>query len=61
MDVTMERPTPNDIAQIVTLARRAPLQNMVEAEAAAFLLKKLVDYFTPEAPVEDGPATEKVV
>lgn len=40
--------TQQEIAQIVTLARRAPLANMAEAEAASVLLQKLAAYFAPK-------------
>lgn len=46
--------SPQEIAQIITLARRAPLANMGEAEAAAQLLQKLAAHFAPKptAPAE---------
>lgn len=44
--------TNEEIVQIITLARRAPLQNMAEAEAAAQLLQKLAAHFAPKAEVE---------
>lgn len=37
--------TPQEIAQIITLARRAPLQNMAEAEHVALILQKLAQHF----------------
>ena len=40
--------TPQEIAQIITLARRAPLQNMAEAEAASLLLQKLAAEYAPK-------------
>lgn len=40
--------TPQEIAQVITLARRAPLQNMAEAEVAAQLLQKLANEFAPK-------------
>jgi hypothetical protein len=48
---------PQEIAQIVTLARRAPLQNMAEAEAAAQLLQKLAAYFAKNSD-QDSPSTQ---
>jgi hypothetical protein len=48
--------TENEIAQIITLARRAPLQNMAEAEAAAQLLQKLSVHFASQA---SGPEIAK--
>lgn len=47
--------TSQEIAQIVTLARRAPLQNMAEAEAAASLLQKLLSHFAKKV-VDDENA-----
>jgi hypothetical protein len=47
--------TPQEIAQIITLARRAPLANMAEAERAAQLLQKLAQHFAPK--VGDVPET----
>lgn len=47
--------SPQEIAQIVTLARRAPLQNMAEAEAASNLLQKLISHFAKQA-VDDENA-----
>lgn len=38
----------NEVRAIVELVRRAPLQNMDEAEAAARLLNKFVEYCTPK-------------
>jgi hypothetical protein len=40
--------TPQDLHQIITLARRAPLANMAEAEVAAQLLQKLSAHFAPK-------------
>jgi len=40
--------TPQEIAKIITLARRAPLANMAEAERAAQLLQKLAQHFAPK-------------
>lgn len=48
--------TPQEIAQIITLARRAPLANMAEAESAAMLLQKLAQHFAPK--VGDVPASD---
>lgn len=48
--------SPQEIAQIITLARRAPLQNMAEAEGAAQLLQKLANEFAPKP--ESVPAPE---
>jgi hypothetical protein len=47
--------TPQEIAQIITLARRAPLANMTEAEHVAQLLQKLAQHFAPK--VGDVPTT----
>jgi hypothetical protein len=47
--------TPQEISQIIMLARRAPLQNMAEAESAAQLLQKLASHFAPKpAPVTEA-------
>lgn len=52
--------TPQEINSIITLARRAPLQNMAEAEAASRLLQKLARHFAPKKPeVGDVPASDK--
>lgn len=51
--------TPQEIAQIITLARRAPLQNMAEAEAAAQLLQKLAAHFAPQAASAPQPEDER--
>ena len=40
--------TPQEIALIITLARRAPLNNMAEAEVAAQLLARLAAHFAPK-------------
>jgi hypothetical protein len=40
--------TPQEIAAIITLARRAPLSNMAEAEAASVLLQKLASEYAPK-------------
>lgn len=49
---------PEEINAIVTLLRRAPLQNMQEAEGAAYLIQKLQAHFAKvpgDAPeVADG-------
>lgn len=47
--------TPQEIAQIIALARRAPLVNMAEAEAARALLQKLAAEHVPKC--EEAPAT----
>ena len=44
--------TPQEVAQIITLARRAPLANMAEAEAASQLLQKFAEEFAPKATEE---------
>ncbi len=46
--------SPQEIGQIITLCRRAPLANMAEAEVAAQLLQKLAAHFAPKpiAPAE---------
>lgn len=38
--------TAQDLNAIIALVRRAPLQNLAEAEAAAALLNKFVDHFS---------------
>jgi hypothetical protein len=48
--------TPQEIAQIITLVRRAPLANMAEAEAASQLLQKLAAEYAPKS-VEPSSAT----
>lgn len=50
--------TPQEIASIITLARRAPLQNMQEAEAAAQLLQKLAKCFAPTVSDVSAEANE---
>lgn len=40
--------TPQQIAQIIGLARRAPLANMAEAEVAHQLLQQLAAHFAPK-------------
>lgn len=40
--------TPQEIGQIITIARRAPLRDMNEAEAVAALLQKLAQHFAPK-------------
>jgi heme oxygenase len=40
--------TSQEIAAIVSVARRAPLTNMNEAEAVAQLLQKLINHFAPK-------------
>lgn len=47
--------TPQEIAHIISIARRAPLQNMAEAEHFARLLQKLAQHFAPK--VGDVPET----
>lgn len=49
--------TMQEIAQIIALARRAPLQNMAEAEVASQLLAKLAKHFKPAEPVAAEPAS----
>jgi hypothetical protein len=44
--------TPQEISQIIMIARRAPLANMAEAEAVAQLLQKLAVHFAPPKPSE---------
>lgn len=44
--------TPQEIAQLITLARRAPLANMAEAEVASQLLQKLAQFFAPKPAAE---------
>lgn len=48
--------SPQEISFIINVARRAPLANMAEAEAAAQLLRKLAQHFAPK--VGDVPGTE---
>ena len=52
--------TPQEILQIITLARRAPLQNMAEAEVAFGLLQKLAAHFAPplQADTESAQAAQ---
>lgn len=53
--------TLQEISQIITLARRAPLANMAEAEAASVLLQKLAQHFAPKVgdiPVNDARTAE---
>ncbi len=50
--------TPQEVAQIITLARRAPLQNMAEAEVAAQLLQKMAMHFAPKPEAEPEPEPE---
>lgn len=42
--------TPQEITAIISIARRAPLTNMAEAEAVAALLQKLAMEFAPAPP-----------
>lgn len=42
--------TPQEIAAIISVARRAPLANMAEAQAVDQLLRKLAMHFAPAAP-----------
>lgn len=53
--------TTQEVAQIIALARRAPLANMNEAEIASQLLQKLAAHFAPKpAPEpEEAPAKEE--
>lgn len=37
-----------DIADIIRLVRRAPLQNLAEAEAVAVLLSRFAQHFQPK-------------
>jgi hypothetical protein len=46
--------TPQEFRAVVTLVRRAPLQNMQEAEAAALLIQKLEQLANP-APADTVP------
>jgi hypothetical protein len=50
--------TPQEIAQVITLARRAPLQNMAEAEVASQLLQKLAQHFAPAPATAPTPEIE---
>lgn len=50
--------TPQEVAQVITLARRAPLANMNEAEAAAQLLQKLAMHFAPKQPEVEQQTAE---
>lgn len=45
--------TPQEIVAIVSVARRAPLANMAEAEAVSQLLQKLAMEYAPK--LEDVP------
>lgn len=40
--------TEQEVANLIALARRAPLQNMNDAEAVAALLQKFTAHFTDE-------------
>lgn len=52
--------TPQEIAAIISIARRAPLANMAEAEAVGQLLQKLAMHFAPApAPVSVMPASDE--
>ena len=46
--------TPQEVSAIIMLARRAPLQNMMEAEAASQLLRKLAQHFAPVGNAPEG-------
>lgn len=43
--------TPQEIAALISVARRAPLANMAEAEGVSLLLQKLAAEYAP-APLE---------
>lgn len=47
--------TPQEIGQIINIARRAPLTNMSEAEYVAQLLQKLAQHFAPSMPEGGKP------
>lgn len=47
-----------DFADIIRLARRAPLQNMAEAEAAAVLLQKFAAHITEQLKEDDEIKSE---
>lgn len=50
--------TVQEIAAIITLARRAPLRDMNEAEAASVLLQKLAAEFAPATEAEKEKSVE---
>lgn len=50
--------TTHEVSQIITLARRAPLTNMAEAETAAVLLQKLARAFAPPPAQESQQVKE---
>jgi hypothetical protein len=43
--------TPDEIKAAITLIRRAPLQNMQEAEGAAHIIQKLTEMLPKPEPV----------
>lgn len=49
--------TPQEVQAIINIARRAPLQNMMEAEVVSQLLAKLQSHFAPK-PSEPEPEPE---
>lgn len=51
--------TQSEIAAIISVARRAPLANMAEAEALSRLLQKLAEHFAPKQQA-DGTALRVV-
>ena len=50
--------TPQEVQAIIMLARRAPLQNMAEAEIASQILQKFQAHFAPK-PSEPEPEPEQ--
>jgi hypothetical protein len=53
--------TPQEIAVIISIARRAPLANMSEAEGVAQLLQKLASHFAPKQPSSEDDARQDEV
>lgn len=51
--------TPQEIAAIIQIARRAPLANMAEAEVVSQLLQKLAMHFAPPAPPAPDPKPKR--
>lgn len=51
--------TPQEIAEIIALARRAPLRNMAEAEHASMLLQKLAQHFATVAESAKPPQSSE--
>lgn len=49
--------TPQEINDLIIIARRAPLANMTEAENVARLIEKFATHFLPP-PAEPAPVTQ---